>query len=675
MLLFVHGGEKVKQDSTGKYYTDGSFSHKNWEKYKKTFKNMRVIFRKDTSKYDDEYLIKNFNIVDEDINVSTVTNIRASIISYLSIKQRYQLKKHIRCIVRDSDYIILRVPSDESNIVARACKKAKKPYMVEVVACAWDTLWNHGILGKVLAPISYIKTKKTIKNASVAQYVTKSFLQKRYPTRGISIGCSDVVINTENESILKSRIRRIDYVKTTKKIILGTIGNFDVKYKDQKTVIKALSKLKKYDYNFEYRMIGAGDQHILQAIAKKAGVEKNIKFYDPVPHDKIMNWLKEIDIYIHPSLVEGLCRSIIEAKSVACPCIVSNAGGNIELISRQYVFKKGNVNDLVEKIKYILHNNNMKEQAQANYNDSSKYNNTKLNSINTKMYKEYKNRVVNQTNKRKNTMKTITAKEQKRIMLDMLRYFDTICRKNNINYSLIGGSLIGAIRHKGFIPWDDDIDIALTKDNYTKLKTILDKEDGIYQTLKPGKGGDRFLFTKLIDKRTQLIENRQHKFDSDYGIFLDIFCYNNAPADIIDRKKHFKKLKILRRLNIRLKPDFKNESITKNIFCIIINILSTVIGYKKIHKKYNKLLSQYDHLDTGFVVSNWPTYDFKKEIQLKSDMDKYIDVDFEGIKAMAFKNYDNILRTTFGNYMELPPKEKRIPKHNLTAYWKDEVNK
>ena len=107
------------------------------------------------------------------------------------------------------------------------------------------------------------------------------------------------------------------------------------------------------------------------------------------------------------------------------------------------------------------------------------------------------------------TNRKISATEQQTILLDILKFLDHTCRKNNINYSLINGSLLGAIRHHGFIPWDDDIDVILTRENYVKLKKILDKETGQFQTLKPGKGGEKYPFIKLIDIRTHAIEKNR----------------------------------------------------------------------------------------------------------------------------------------------------------------------
>ena len=267
-------------------------------------------------------------------------------------------------------------------------------------------------------------------------------------------------------------------------------------------------------------------------------------------------------------------------------------------------------------------------------------------------------------------MKIITPQEQKQIMLDMLEFVDKICRKNNIKYSLLGGSLIGAIRHQGSIPWDDDIDIILTKENYAKLKTILDQETGLYQTLKFGHGGERFSFLKLIDTKTCVIENSQEKFDPNYGIYIDIFCYNYAPNSERARKKYYKKLKLLVSLTARHRLDFKHDSLPKNFLRFGKNTVSKILGYKTIHKIFQKTLNQYQ--DTDYLISNWPLYGPNKEFQLAKNTEDYIDAKFENLTVMIFKNYDAILRATYGDYMQLPPKSERKPRHDMKMWWGEE---
>ena len=128
-------------------------------------------------------------------------------------------------------------------------------------------------------------------------------------------------------------------------------------------------------------------------------------------------------------------------------------------------------------------------------------------------------------------MKKINIVEQKKIMVEILAYFDKVCRQNNINYSLIGGSLIGAIRHQGIIPWDDDIDVILSRDNYLKIIEILEKDDDArFKILTKNNTKDYFFsFPKLVDKRTYVVEHQNLEQISEYGIYIDIFSYNFMP--------------------------------------------------------------------------------------------------------------------------------------------------
>ncbi len=253
----------------------------------------------------------------------------------------------------------------------------------------------------------------------------------------------------------------------------------------------------------------------------------------------------------------------------------------------------------------------------------------------------------------------------------MLEFVDDVCRKNGIKYSLIGGSLIGAIRHKGFIPWDDDIDIILTKDNYEKLINILNQEKGRYQTLKIGEGGERYTFTKLVDKNTQLFETCQQKFLPEYGVFLDIFCYYPTAANDKEKEKHYKKIKRAVRLLANGKNEFHFKTLPRDCIRFCKNIfLSNEMICKMIHKKFLNIMNKYTN-NSGYMISNFPAYGFQKELQLEKDTNEYIDTEFEGIKVMIFKNYDNILKTTYGDYMKLPPESERISRHRVKVWWRE----
>ncbi|MBR3164495.1 LicD family protein [Candidatus Saccharibacteria bacterium] len=266
-------------------------------------------------------------------------------------------------------------------------------------------------------------------------------------------------------------------------------------------------------------------------------------------------------------------------------------------------------------------------------------------------------------------MKRLSLIEHQKVMLDILLFFDKKCRENGIQYTLIGGSLIGAIRHKGFIPWDDDIDVGLTRKNYDKIIKILEKEHKTYQLLKDGNGGERFAFHKLIDTRTSIIEPQLSKQCEGYGVYLDIFCFDNAPNDEKIRKKYIKRKKILVSLFSRKKLS-RTESIKQNIMRTIKNIVSVIIGYRNLNNISAKLCAKYNNEKTEYVVSNWPLYAVEQETHKTKNFQVYVDAIFCNKTVMISADYDEILRNTFGDYMQLPPKEQRINKHGLIAFWK-----
>jgi glycosyltransferase involved in cell wall biosynthesis len=271
------------------------------------------------------------------------------------------------------DFAIIRVPSMIGYEAIKIAEKLKIPYLVEVVGCPWDALWNHSIKGKMIAPYSTLTMKRLVKKSHYVVYVTNEFLQKRYPTNGVSISCSDVEIKNISEEILSLRLKHIENNKG--KIILGTTAAVNVPYKGHQYVIEALARLKKQGINnFEYQMVGDGDQSRLKKIIKDLDVEKEVIFMGAKTHEQVFEWLDTIDIYIQPSRQEGLPRALIEAMSRALPCIGAKTGGIPELLPSERVFSNGrnNINEICTLL-LSLDKEKMKEDAYRNYNESKKY--------------------------------------------------------------------------------------------------------------------------------------------------------------------------------------------------------------------------------------------------------------------------------------------------------------
>lgn len=392
-LLFIHDYEKLKQDKDGNYYTDGSYTPEVWQRYYDLFDEVSVIFRKDPEIYENEYLKQKFQPFNkEKISYIELPSLTSTISSYFSLRKHNEVHKIIKNAILQNDCLIVRLPSVTGHIAINYAKKYNKPYLVELVGCPWDALWNHSVKGKILAPFYYFKTKNCVKNAKYVLYVTDIFLQHRYPSRGKSIGCSDVSLLPNEDNVLKQRINKINNMVKNQPIVIGTIGAVNVKHKGQSYAIKAISKLNKQGYNYEYHLVGAGDNSYLKSVAEKYKVADKVKFIGSLTHDDIFKYLDNIDIYIQPSKQEGLPRALIEAMSRACPAIGSNAGGIPELI--KYVFHKGSVDELCNLLEGFS-KTKMIEDANRNFQKSKEYDKKLLDRKRQMFYKEFAQNVEN----------------------------------------------------------------------------------------------------------------------------------------------------------------------------------------------------------------------------------------------------------------------------------------
>jgi len=308
-----------------------------------------------------------------------VTNIVKDIIPLNKLSDVWKPKKQklFQNEVEKCDLMVVRVPSLVGYKMSDIARKLNKPYFCEVVACAWDAYWNHSLQGKFLAPYMYFKMKSITKKADYTLYVTNEFLQKRYPTNGKSVNVSNVKISETEESLLDNRIEKIR--NTDKKnITLMTSAAVDVKYKGQEYVIRAIKELEKAGINVTYKMAGAGNHERLLNIAKQCGVESSIMFLGSLSYDEVVKNLDDTDIYVQPSLQEGLPRAVIEAMSRGCLCIGARTGGIPELLPKRFVLGRRSVKDIVNAIKNICENENWEEIAKENFENAKEYVDTKL---------------------------------------------------------------------------------------------------------------------------------------------------------------------------------------------------------------------------------------------------------------------------------------------------------
>jgi glycosyltransferase involved in cell wall biosynthesis len=354
-------------------------------------------------------LIQRYSYISNNISITMrKINYKEGYKKIEGVSKYYQLKElssifslffHILPVIRTikdmiihNDFFILRTPSIYCFISIYYIAKYNKPYLVEVVGCPWDTLWNHSLFGKCIAPFFYLLEKWAVKNAPFVHYVSNKFLQKRYPTHGVTLACSDVAIKDISNTILEKRLKKIKkYVKNCT-LILGTVGAVHVKYKGHDLVFQAMARLRNDGINFEYHIAGGGSQERLRRLAKKYKVSDNVVFLGVLPHGNIFTFLDTIDIYVQPSFTEGLPRAVIEAMSRGCPVLGSSAGGIPELLSAENIFKKGNIMSLTHKLKNIVSSDmtvtaiqNFEKSKEFQSNISSKNVNTFYNKL-TKTY-------------------------------------------------------------------------------------------------------------------------------------------------------------------------------------------------------------------------------------------------------------------------------------------------
>lgn len=293
-------------------------------------------------------------------------------------------------LVKEADVCVCHVPCNHSYQVIKYAKKYGKPYLTVVCGCPWDALWNFDWRGKLLAPGAYFTLKRIMWDAPYSIYVTNEFLQQRYPTKGKSIGCSNVNISTGVEGVLEQRLANINKRNEEGRVLrIGTAAAVDVPYKGQEYVIRALSKLKAQGKKFEYHLIGLGSDERLRKISAEAGVSNQVYFHGPLPHSKVLEFMDDLDIYVQPSKQEGLPRATIEAMSRGCLCLGSRVAGIPELLESDYIFRKGDVKCIASILQTVT-TQMLVQQAERNFNDAKQYDKDVLNRRRAEFIKEFK---------------------------------------------------------------------------------------------------------------------------------------------------------------------------------------------------------------------------------------------------------------------------------------------
>lgn len=351
-LKFLFGHDHTfYYDDDGKVYSGGGLPGIVWNRYLTACGSLTVIGRDGGLVREGEkaklalssHQCVNFSLVK---NISTL---KAKIWGNRTV--RYQVRK----LVESHDAVIARLSSEIGLLLVKEARRQKKPYAIELVDCPFDALWNFGgIKAKMYAPFLALQVKQALKNTLFSLYVTERFLQKRYPSsKARTVSCSNVQIKVSENFSSEEKIKAID--KMSLPLRLGLIGSLNGNLKGIDTAIDAVAILDAQGVEIDLYVLGAGDSGRYSEKAKKLGISRRIHFDGVLPAgEPVLNWLDHIDIYIHPSLKEGLPRAVIEAMSRGCPVVATDVAGTSELIDSNFLISKKSPRKLAKKVNDLI---------------------------------------------------------------------------------------------------------------------------------------------------------------------------------------------------------------------------------------------------------------------------------------------------------------------------------
>lgn len=259
----------------------------------------------------------------------------------------------------------------------------------------------------------------------------------------------------------------------------------------------------------------------------------------------------------------------------------------------------------------------------------------------------------------------LSLEKIKEIELGIMEYIDAICTENHLTYYLAYGSLLGAIRHRGFIPWDDDIDIVMSRSDMNKLLDIVKSMNHErFGALIPLENGYNYEFAKIYDKRTTI--HQLYVDDIEQGIWVDIFPLDGLKKD--DKLQNLQ-LKIYQRC--RVASIYRNCppcSFIMKPFVWCFWKFTRMIGWEYFLGKIEQISKKYT-VDECKHVGFAPSIHSKNKYIPKEWFGNGVMVDFEDRKFVAPVEWDNYLKSLYGDYMKLPPENQRVP-HKVIAFWK-----
>ncbi|MGV3234590.1 LicD family protein [Latilactobacillus curvatus] len=260
----------------------------------------------------------------------------------------------------------------------------------------------------------------------------------------------------------------------------------------------------------------------------------------------------------------------------------------------------------------------------------------------------------------------MNIKNVHQIELEMLKYFREFCRVNELTFFIDSGTLLGAVRHKGFIPWDDDIDLVMPRKDYEKFKKMaISFECPEYKALFLEEQADYYYpYIKLTDKRTIIKEANQKKIKG-LGVFIDIFPIDVLPEKSKERTSYFKKISFLKKIT---RISAQESSLSKNPFKIFVVKILNKFSTRKLLLKFDSIAASYS--GTTSKMCTEAVGSIANIVLPKDIFEKEILLSFENELMPAPIGYAEYLEILYGDYLKLPPENQRI-NHKLDVKYSE----
>lgn len=254
----------------------------------------------------------------------------------------------------------------------------------------------------------------------------------------------------------------------------------------------------------------------------------------------------------------------------------------------------------------------------------------------------------------------------KAIQLDIMESIDQVCQSESLNYTLAYGTLLGAVRHQGYIPWDDDIDILMPREDYEKFLELAEAKlpDKFYIVHYKNCEQYGLPFAKIMANNTVMREISVVNANVPCGVFVDIFPLDASPkAERLKRKQHARAVSMQRALLCKANYFFGQTGLRLLVYRLR-KIACLAYPRKKLVRDFERNAKRYQHdLSCTEYVCLCVNDRLEAETFAKEDFSSYITMDFEGHSFKTIAAYDKHLRTIYGDYMKLPPAEERVPHH------------